>query len=153
MDVLAAMGARFSRGPGGTTIERRGELAGVDVDLAAMPDQVPTVAALAALAHGDTVIRGVEIARGHESDRIAAVATELARLGARVEEASDGLVVHGGAPLHGGRVDTHRDHRIAMAFAAIGAVVPGVEISDPGCVAKTYPDFFDDVARLGVGIR
>lgn len=153
VEVLAAMGARFSRGPGGTTIERRGELAGVDVDLAAMPDQVPTVAALAALAHGDTVIRGVEIARGHESDRIAAVATELARLGARVEEASDGLVVHGGAPLHGGRVDTHRDHRIAMAFAAIGAVVPGVEISDPGCVAKTYPDFFDDVARLGVGIR
>ena len=73
--------------------------------------------------------------------------------GARVEEAPDGLVVHGGAPLHAGRIDTHRDHRIAMAFTAIGAVVPGVEISDPGCVAKTYPGFFDDVARLGVGIR
>jgi 3-phosphoshikimate 1-carboxyvinyltransferase len=153
VEVLAVMGARFSRGPGGTTIERRGELTGVDVDLAAMPDQVPTVAALAALAHGDTVIRGVEIARGHESDRITAVATELERLGARVEEVSDGLVVHGGAPLHGGRVDTHRDHRLAMAFTAIGAVVPGVELSDPGCVAKTYPAFFDDVARLGVGIR
>jgi 3-phosphoshikimate 1-carboxyvinyltransferase len=150
VEVLAAMGARFSRGPGGTTIERRGELTGVDVDLAAMPDQVPTVAALAALAHGDTVIHGVEIARGHESDRITVVATELARLGARVEEASDGLVVHGGAPLHGGRVDTHRDHRIAMAFTAIGAVVPGVELSDPGCVAKTYPAFFDDVAPAAI---
>jgi 3-phosphoshikimate 1-carboxyvinyltransferase len=153
VEVLAAMGASFSRGPGGTTIERRGELTGVDVDLAAMPDQVPTVAALAALARGDTVIRGVEIARGHESDRITAVATELGRLGARVEEAPDGLVVHGGAPLHAGRIDTHHDHRIAMAFTAIGAVVPGVELSDPGCVAKTYPGFFDDVARLGVGVR
>jgi 3-phosphoshikimate 1-carboxyvinyltransferase len=153
VEVLAAMGARFSRGQSGTTIERRGELTGIDVDLAAMPDQVPTVAALAALARGDTVIRGVEIARGHESDRITAVATELGRLGARVEEAPDGLVVHGGAPLHGGRVDTHRDHRIAMAFTAIGAVVPGVELANPGCVAKTYPRFFDDVARLGVGIR
>jgi len=153
VEVLVAMGASFSRGPGGTTIERRGELTGVDVDLAAMPDQVPTVAALATLARGDTVIRGVEIARGHESDRITAVATELGRLGARVEEAPDGLVVHGGAPLHAGRIDTHHDHRIAMAFTAIGAVVPGVELSDPGCVAKTYPGFFDDVARLGVGVR
>ena len=153
VEVLAAMGASFSRGPGGTTVERHGELTGVDVDLAAMPDQVPTVAALAALARGDTVIRGVEIARGHESDRITAVATELGRLGARVEEAPDGLVVHGGAPLHAGRIDTHHDHRIAMAFTAIGAVVPGVELSDPGCVAKTYPGFFDDVARLGVGVR
>jgi 3-phosphoshikimate 1-carboxyvinyltransferase len=61
--------------------------------------------------------------------------------------------VHGGAPLHAGRIDTHRDHRIAMAFTVIGAVVPGVELSDPGCVAKTYPGFFDDVARLGVGVR
>ena len=153
VEILAAMGARFSRGRSGTTIGRRGELTGIDVDLAAMPDQVPTVAALAALARGDTVIRGVEIARGHESDRITAVAAELGRLGARVEEAPDGLVVHGGAQLHGGRVDTHRDHRIAMAFTAIGAVVPGVELADPGCVAKTYPRFFDDVARLGVGIR
>jgi 3-phosphoshikimate 1-carboxyvinyltransferase len=152
LEVLAAMGAMFSRGPGGTTVERRGELTGIDVDLAAIPDQVPTVAVLAALARGETVIRGVEIVRGHESDRIAAVATELGRLGAQVEEAPDGLVVHGGAPLHGGRIDTHRDHRIAMAFTAIGAVVPGVELSDPGCVAKTYPRFFDDVARLGVGI-
>jgi 3-phosphoshikimate 1-carboxyvinyltransferase len=153
VEVLAAMGASFVRGPEGTTVERRGELTGIDVDLAAMPDQVPTVAALAALARGDTVIRGAEIVRGHESDRIHAVATQLTLLGARVEEERGGLVIHGGAPLHSGRVDTHHDHRIAMAFSAIGAVVPGVEIGDPGCVAKTYPGFFEDVARLGVGIR
>ena len=153
VEVLATMGASVSRGPGGTRIERRGELTGIEVDLGAMPDQVPTVAALAALARGDTVISGVEIARGHESDRITAVANELRRLGADVAETPDGLIVHGGAPLHGGRIDTHKDHRIAMAFAAIGAVVPGVELSDPGCVAKTYPGFFCDVVRLGVGVR
>ncbi len=153
VEVLAAMGATFHRGPGGTTVGRRGELEGIDVDLGAMPDQVPTVAALGALAKGDTVIRGVEISRGHESDRIHAVATELSSLGARVDEAPDGLVVHGGAPLHAGRIATHRDHRIAMAFAAIGACVPGVEILEPGCVAKTYPRFWDDVARIGVKIR
>jgi 3-phosphoshikimate 1-carboxyvinyltransferase len=153
VDVLTAMGASILRGPGGTTVERAGELAGIDVDLGAMPDQLPTVAALGALARGDTVIRGVEIVRGHESDRIHTVATELGRLGARVDETPDGLVVHGGAPLHGGRVDTCHDHRLAMALAAVGAVVPGVQIVDPGCVAKTYPCFFDDVARLGVGIR
>ena len=153
LDVLAAMGAAVSRGPGGTTVERRQKLTGIDVDLGAMPDQVPTVAVLGALAEGETVIRGVEIVRGHESDRIRAVATELRRLGAKVDEEPGGLVVHGGAPLHAGRIDTHHDHRIAMAFAAIGAVVPGVEIQEPGCVAKTYPRFWDDVARLGVGIR
>ncbi len=153
VELLAAMGARYERGPGGTTLERPGDLKGVAVDLGAMPDQLPTVAVLGALARGETMIRGVAIARGHESDRIRAVATELRRLGAAVEETPDGLVVRGGAQLHGGRVDTYRDHRIAMAFTAIGAVVPGVEISDPGCVAKTYPGFFDDVARLGVGIR
>ncbi|MGO8724845.1 MAG: 3-phosphoshikimate 1-carboxyvinyltransferase [Acidimicrobiales bacterium] len=153
LEVLAAMGASFVRGPAGTTVERLGELTGLEVDLGAMPDQLPTLAALGALARGDTVIRGTAIARGHESDRIHAVATELRRLGARVEEAPDGLSIHGGAPLHGGRVETYRDHRIAMAFTAIGAAVPGVEIADPGCVAKTYPGFFNDVLCLGVGLR
>ena len=153
VEVLAKMGARFVRGPSGTTVARQGDLTGVDVNLGAMPDQLPTIAALGALAQGDTVIRGVAIARGHESDRIHAVAIELRCLGARVDETADGLVVHGGAVLHGGRIDTHRDHRIAMAFASIAAVVPGVEIADPGCVAKTYPGFFDDIVRLGLEVR
>ncbi len=153
VEVLGSMGATIRRGAEGTTVERSGSLVGIDVDLGPMPDQVPTIATLAALAQGDTVIRGAGIVRGHESDRIRAVATELRRLGARVDEAPDGLVVHGGALLHAGRVNTYHDHRIAMAFAAIGAVVPGIEIVDPGCVAKTYPRFWDDVVRLGVGIR
>jgi 3-phosphoshikimate 1-carboxyvinyltransferase len=81
------------------------------------------------------------------------VATELRRLGGDVDEAADGLVIHGGARLHGGRVRTYHDHRIAMAFTALGAVVAGVEIAEPGCVAKTYPEFFADVASLGIGLR
>jgi 3-phosphoshikimate 1-carboxyvinyltransferase len=152
VEVLAAMGASFIRSETGTTLERSGELTGVEVDLASMPDQVPTIAVLGALAKGDTVIRGAAIVRGHESDRIAAVARELVRLGARVDELPDGLVIHGGTPLHGGRVQTYHDHRIAMAFTALGAAVPGIEISDPGCVAKTYPLFFSDVIGLGVRI-
>jgi 3-phosphoshikimate 1-carboxyvinyltransferase len=152
-EVLASMGASVQRGCFGTRVERRAALRGVEVDMANMPDQVPTVATLGALAQGDTVITGAGIVRGHESDRIHAVVTELANLGANVEERPDGLVIHGGAVLHPGRIETHHDHRMAMAFAAIGAVVPGVEIRDPGCVAKTYPGFFDDVARLGVEIR
>jgi 3-phosphoshikimate 1-carboxyvinyltransferase len=152
LEVMVAMGASVVRGPSGTTVTRKDDLKAVDVDLGAMPDQLPTVAALGALASGDTVIRGAAIVRGHESDRIAAVARELSRLGARVEETPDGLVVHGGSPLHGGRVNTYHDHRIAMAFTAIGAAVPGIEIAEPGCVAKTYPLFFADAASLGVGI-
>jgi 3-phosphoshikimate 1-carboxyvinyltransferase len=153
LELLAAMGASFTRGPAGTTLERSGELTGITADLGGMPDQVPTLAVLGALAKGDTVIRGAAIARGHETDRIRAVATELRRLGGDVDEAADGLVIHGGARLHGGRVRTYHDHRIAMAFTALGAVVAGVEIAEPGCVAKTYPEFFADVASLGIGLR
>ena len=153
IEVLEAMGASVSRSQAGTTVEGQGQLSGVEVDLSEMPDQVPTIAVLGALAKGDTVIRGAAIVRGHESDRIRAVATELTRLGSRVDETPDGLIVHGGERLHAGRVKTYHDHRMAMAFTALGAVVRGIEIAEPACVAKTYPGFFYDVASLGVGIR
>lgn len=153
LEVLAAMGAVVRSGSAGISVSRPGELRGVDVDLGAMPDQVPTLAVLGSLARGTTRISNVAIARGHETDRLAAVAAELRRLGAAVEEEPDGLVIRGGARLHGGRVATYRDHRLAMAFAALGAVVPGVEIADPGCVGKTYPDFWRDAARLGARLR
>jgi 3-phosphoshikimate 1-carboxyvinyltransferase len=148
--VLEAMGATVRRGPGGTTVGRNAALTGVDVDLAAMPDQVPTVAVLGALATGRTRIRNVAIARGHETDRLASVAAELRRVGGEVDELPYGLVVHGGLPLHGGRIETYHDHRMAMAFAALAAVVPGVEIADPSCVAKTYPGFWVDLERFGL---
>jgi 3-phosphoshikimate 1-carboxyvinyltransferase len=86
--------------------------------------------------------------RHKETDRIAAVATELRKLGAEVEEFPDGLRIIP-RPLTGCAVDTYDDHRMAMSLALVGLKVPGVVINDPGCVAKTYPGFWDDFAKLG----
>lgn len=149
-DVLAAMGCRVERRDAALTVTGPSVLAPVDVDLRVMPDQVTTVAALAALADGTTTIRGAAVTRGHETDRLAALAGELAKLGVTVEERPDGLVVHGGSPRGPARLSTYDDHRLAMAFAALAARVPGVVIDDPGCVAKTYPGFWTDVGGLGV---
>jgi 3-phosphoshikimate 1-carboxyvinyltransferase len=120
-----------------------------------MPDQVTTVAALAALARGTSRIHGVAVARGHETDRLAALAAELGKLGVAVEELPDGLVVRGrGADrLRPARLATHGDHRMAMALAAVAARVPGLVVDDPGCVAKTYPGFWRDLAAAGLRWR
>jgi len=112
-----------------------------------MPDVVPTLAALAPFADSPTRIRKVGFIRHHESDRIGAIATELRRLGAAVREFDDGLEI-APSPLHPAAIETYDDHRIAMAFAVIGLKLPGLRIRNPGCVAKTYPEFFDDLARL-----
>ena len=90
-----------------------------------------------------------------ESDRLAAMASELARVGVPVEELPDGLVVHGAGPegLRPARLGTHGDHRMAMALAAVAARVPGVVLEDPACVAKTYPRFWDDLAAAGLAWR
>jgi 3-phosphoshikimate 1-carboxyvinyltransferase len=152
-EVLARMGARVRRAASALTVAGPDVLAPVDADLAAMPDQVTTVAALAALAPGTSRIAGVAVARGHETDRLAALAAELAKLGVGVEQRPGGLVVHGGRATGPARVATHGDHRLAMAFAAVAARVPGVTIEDPGCVAKTYPGFWRDLAAAGLRPR
>jgi 3-phosphoshikimate 1-carboxyvinyltransferase len=108
---------------------------------------VPTLAAIAPFASTPTRIRGVAFIRHHESDRIRALATELRRVGAAVDEYEDGLGI---APstIHEATITTYDDHRIAMAFAVTGLKVAGVRISNPDCVAKTYPDFFRDLRAL-----
>jgi 3-phosphoshikimate 1-carboxyvinyltransferase len=154
-DLLVRMGATLARDGPALTVSGPQELAPVDADLAAMPDQVTTVAALAALARGTSRIHGVAVARGHESDRLAALAKELGKLGVAVEELPDGLVVHGrGAEgLRPARLATHGDHRMAMALAAVAARVPGLVLDDPGCVTKTYPGFWSDLAAAGLRWR
>ncbi len=152
-EVLARMGASVRRDGASLTVAGPQVLAPVDVDLAAMPDQVTTVAALAALAPGTSRISGVAVVRGHETDRLAALAAELAKLGVGVEERPDGLVVHGGRAAGPARIATHGDHRLAMAFAAVAARVPGVAIEGPACVAKTYPGFWVDLAAAGLRPR
>jgi 3-phosphoshikimate 1-carboxyvinyltransferase len=153
--LLQAMGATVTRDGARLTVHGPEALDPVDADLAAMPDQVTTVAALAALATGPSRLRGVAVTRGHETDRLAALAAELARLGVAVTELPDGLVVGGAGParLRPARLATHGDHRMAMALAAVAARVPGVVIEDPACVAKTYPGFWRDLAAAGLTWR
>jgi 3-phosphoshikimate 1-carboxyvinyltransferase len=153
--LLEAMGATVTRDGDRVTVRGPATLGPVDADLAAMPDQVTTVAALAALATGPSRIRGVAVTRGHETDRLAALAAELAKLGVAVRELPDGLVVEGAGPdrIRPARLATWGDHRMAMALAAVAARVPGVVLEDPGCVAKTYPGFWDDLAAAGLGWR
>lgn len=152
-DVLASMGCTVTENPGAVTVVGPDRLGPAHVDLSAMPDQVTTVAALAALAPGETVITGVGVTRGHETDRLAALAQELRKLDVDVNEEPDGLTVAGGGARVPARLATHGDHRLAMAFAAVALAVPGVVIEDPGCVAKTYPGFWDDLERSGVRLR
>ena len=153
--LLEAMGATVTRDGACLTVHGPDALAPVEADLHALPDQVTTVAALAALATGTSRIRGVAVARGYETDRLAALAAELAKLGVAVRELPDGLVVTGAGPdgLRPARLATWGDHRMAMALAAVAARVPGVVLEDPGCVAKTYPGFWDDLAAAGVASR
>jgi 3-phosphoshikimate 1-carboxyvinyltransferase len=146
VDVLERMGCRVRHGPKGITVVG-GPLTGVDIDMNAISDTVQTLGAVALFASGPTTIRGVGHIRHKETDRIGALAAELRKLGASVEERSDGLKITPG-PLHGAKLDTYQDHRMAMSLALVGLRQPGVVIRDPGCTAKTYPRFFDDLHSL-----
>ena len=110
-------------------------------------DTVMTLAAVACFAEGPTTIRNVAHIRHKETDRLAALATELRRVGAGVDEFADGLTITP-RPLHGAEIETYNDHRMAMSMALIGLKVPGIVIKNPGCVAKTYPGFFADLEKL-----
>jgi len=145
--LLERMGATVTWRADGIEVRGSGRLDGVTVDLNGFSDTAPTLAALAPFASGPVRIDNVAHLRLQESDRLAAVATELGRLGARVEERPDGLSIWPSA-LHGAAVETYDDHRIAMAFALVGLRVPGVTIKDPGCVAKTFPDYFARLEQL-----
>jgi 3-phosphoshikimate 1-carboxyvinyltransferase len=146
VDVLEQMGCRVVCGENSVTVTGR-PLRGVDVDMNAISDTAQTLAAVAVFADGPTRIRNIAHVRHKETDRIAAVATELRRLGIRAEEHADGLTIHPG-PLRPAVIETYNDHRMAMSFALIGLATPGVQIADPGCTAKTYPGFWDDLAQL-----
>ncbi len=146
---LAQMGCLVAYQREGITVQGN-PLRGIDVDMNAISDTVQTLAAVALFADSPTQIRGVGHIRHKETDRISALATELRKLGAEVEERPDGLKIVP-RPLHGARIDTYNDHRMAMSMALPGLKIPGVIISDPGCTAKTYPRFFDDLASLRAG--
>ncbi|MEW9532001.1 3-phosphoshikimate 1-carboxyvinyltransferase [Microbispora sp. NPDC049125] len=138
--LLAAMGAAVERVPEGLRVTGTGAVQGVEVDLHDVSELTPTIAALAALAEGPSRISGVAHIRGHETDRITALATEINRLGGDARETDDGLEIHP-RPLSGGVFRTYADHRMATAAAVIGLAVPGVEVEDIATTAKTLPEF------------
>ncbi|NUP04363.1 MAG: 3-phosphoshikimate 1-carboxyvinyltransferase [Nonomuraea sp.] len=138
--LLATMGATVTRDGGDLVVTGSGEITGLDADLHEVGELTPTIAALAALATTPSRIRGVGHLRGHETDRLAALATEINALGGDVEETADGLVVRP-RPLHGGVFHSYDDHRMATAGAVIGLAVPGVEVENIATTAKTLPEF------------
>ncbi len=148
-ECLKQMGAEVDYGDDGDTeiTVSGGKLRGIDVDMNAISDTVPTLAVVALFAEGETTIRNVAHVRQKETDRIAAVATELRKLGAVVEQRGDGLTIRP-ANLQPANIETYNDHRMAMSFAVAGLRIPGVRIENPKCVDKTYPAFFDDLSAL-----
>jgi 3-phosphoshikimate 1-carboxyvinyltransferase len=147
VELLAAMGCRMGASPMGSFTVHGGPLHGIDVDMNDISDTVMTLAAVACFAEGPTTIRNVAHIRHKETDRLTALATELRRVGAEVDEFADGITITP-RPLHGAEIETYNDHRMAMSMALIGLRVPGIVIKNPGCVAKTYPGFFDDLEKL-----
>ncbi len=149
--LLGRMGCTVSH-DSAVIVVNGGELAGIEADLRDAPDLAPTLAAVALFARGATRIRGVSHLRLKESDRIDGIAACAAALGATVRTEPDGLTVlppgGGRFALHGAVIDPRGDHRLAMAFALPGLAVAGVRVLDPGCVAKSYPGFFERLASL-----
>ena len=148
VEVLRRMGCGVSTLFGGVTVHRDGSLYAVRENVRDISDTFPTLAVVAACAEGTSEILGVGHTRRQESDRVAAVAEGLRALGGDVTEYGDGLRIRP-VPLHGGVVDAAGDHRIAMAFAVLGLVVPGVVIEGAESVTKTFPGFFEMVRELG----
>jgi 3-phosphoshikimate 1-carboxyvinyltransferase len=138
--LLTAAGAVCELGPDGLTVRGTGVVHGLTADLSEVGELTPALAALAALADSPSRFTGIGHIRGHETDRISALTRELSGLGAQVDELDDGLAIYP-KPLHGGVFDTYADHRMAHAAAIIGLVVPGVELTDVACTAKTMPEF------------
>jgi 3-phosphoshikimate 1-carboxyvinyltransferase len=149
VDCLEKMGCDVRRDNSGITMIGR-PLHGIDVDMNAISDTVQTLSVVALFAEGTTRIRNVGHVRHKETDRIGAVATELRKLGAAVQEHDDGLTIEPpqSSALKAAIIDTYQDHRMAMSFALAGLQIAGVRIANPSCVDKTYPRFFEDLTAL-----
>lgn len=148
-DVLHRMGAGLLFGGDFITVIGPERLEGIDIDLSTMPDTAQTLAVVAVFADGPTTITGLHTLRVKETDRVAALAAELTKLGAEVAVEGDDLTIH--PPARGPRpaaIDTYDDHRMAMSFALAGTKAPGVTIKDAECVNKTYPRYFEDLERV-----
>lgn len=152
VDVLAAMGAQVDVDDNGMTIRcERGNLGGGVHDLTHISDTAQTLAVAAPFAQSEVEVTGIGFIRHKETDRVAAVATELARCGVDVTVNPDGWTIKPGRP-HGAVIQTYQDHRMAMSFALLGLVTPGISIADPACVAKTFPGYWELLGRVSARV-
>ena len=141
VDALGQMGCEVIRDDRGVEVRRSGALHGITIDMRDFSDTAPTLAVVAAVAGSPTRVTGIGFIRGKESDRIGDVVNELRRCGVDAEAEPDGFIVRPGG-LHGATIATYHDHRVAMSFALLGLVTPGIEIEDPGVVSKSLPGFW-----------
>jgi 3-phosphoshikimate 1-carboxyvinyltransferase len=147
LDVLERMGCTVLREADAIEIRGPAQLRGVEADFTRMGDVATTLAAIAPFADSPVTILGIAQTHFEESDRPVAAATELRRMGIRVDDDWDALVIHPGTPRPA-TIETYQDHRLAMSFAITGLKAPGIAIADPGCVAKTFPDYFEVLRRV-----
>lgn len=141
--VLQKLGCSVTETTHGVRVQgpADGKFPGVEADLGAMPDQALTLAVLAPFATSPTLIKNVALIRFHETDRLEAIINELTRVGIRVEQTGDGLLIYPGQP-RAATLETYDDHRMAMALSLVGLKTPGTRISNPGCTAKTFENYF-----------
>ncbi|MBE7492850.1 MAG: 3-phosphoshikimate 1-carboxyvinyltransferase [Planctomycetes bacterium] len=150
VDILARMGCTVLEPGGGLGVQGpRGGLKPVRANLSDLPDCAQTLAVVAAFAEGESRLDGLSTLRHKETDRVAALVTELAKLGIAARAEGDSLLVRGGKPRATGEIATYDDHRMAMSFAMAGLAIPGVRIQNPDVVSKSFPAFWDYLAGLG----
>ena len=147
VEILAAMGAQVTMGSDYIEVLGTGSLHGIDVDMSQDSDTAQTLAAIAPFAQGPVRVTGIGFIRKKETDRVAAVVTELQRMGIDAVEEDDGFLIQPGTPQPAA-IQTYHDHRMAMSFAITGLMTPGIDITDPGCVDKTFPTYWDVLAGL-----
>jgi len=145
-EVLGKMGCTVKEESDGISV-RGGDLKSIDVDMADMPDMVPTLAVVAAFAKGTTRIENVAHLKAKESDRLGSVVNELVKMGVDAVCTDSGMTIKGGNPK-GAEINTYNDHRIAMSFAMAGLKVPGIIIHDEQCVEKSFPNYWEIFAEL-----
>lgn len=152
-ELFGKMGCKIDThsNPDWIEVEGTGMLKGIDTDMSDIPDSIPTLAVVAAVALGKTKIRGISTLRIKETDRVKALLRELAKVGISVSVHDDTLEITGGK-LEKAKINTYKDHRMAMSFAVLGANASGITITNPDVVNKSYPGFWDQLEKIGLGV-
>jgi 3-phosphoshikimate 1-carboxyvinyltransferase len=148
LDVLACMGCSIIEKDNSMEVTGPVELKGIDIDMGDFSDTAQTLAVIAPFAVTPTIIKGISSSRLKETDRISAICAELCKIGIQTVEHNDGMTIFPASKFQSAKINTYNDHRMAMAFSLIGLRIPGISIENPGCVSKTFPNFFEVLETL-----